>query len=278
MNAFQFSFRRTGAIARNTLIEALRQRLFLFFLLLALLLVLGARWFREFNFGAPELKFVADCGFGAMAFFGAALTITATVQFFLGEIETRTILAVLAKPVGRAEFVLGKFLGTVALVAVFCLLLTGLLAAVLWQREGELLQMYPEAFPHGRSINYAGVAFAGFLQWLKLAVLAAFALLIASFAQTQLFAIGAGYFVLVLGHLQYLAQDAYARAGSLASRFIGAVLASVLPNFHVFSLGDPLSNAAEMSGPHLAQVTLYGFGHLGVACALTVFSFGRREI
>ena len=46
----------------------------------ALALVLGARWFRDFNFGAPELKFLADCGQGAMAFFGAAITITATAR------------------------------------------------------------------------------------------------------------------------------------------------------------------------------------------------------
>lgn len=114
-----FSFRRTGLIAQNTLREASRQRLFNFLLFLALALVLGARWFRDFNFGAPELKFLADCGFGAMAFFGAALTITATAQLVFSEIENRTALTLLAKPVWRAEFVLGKFAGIAALTGLF---------------------------------------------------------------------------------------------------------------------------------------------------------------
>src|SRR5215208_802106 len=137
MTTVSFSFRRTLLIAQNTLLEAARQKLFNFFLFLALALVIGARWFRDFNFGAPELKFLADCGFGAMAFFGAALTIAATAQLFFSEIENRTALTLLAKPVWRTEFVVGKFLGVAALVAIFCALLTGLLAAVLAWREGQ---------------------------------------------------------------------------------------------------------------------------------------------
>ncbi|MFM1748958.1 MAG: hypothetical protein RLZZ188_2624, partial [Verrucomicrobiota bacterium] len=92
MSPVRFSLGRTSLIARNTLREAARQRLFQFLLLLALALVLGARWLRDFNFGAPELKFLADCGFGAMAFLGSALTIAATAQLFFSEIENRTAL------------------------------------------------------------------------------------------------------------------------------------------------------------------------------------------
>jgi hypothetical protein len=46
-----FSPRRVVLIAQNTLVEAARQRLVGFLVLLALGLVLGARWFRDFNFG-----------------------------------------------------------------------------------------------------------------------------------------------------------------------------------------------------------------------------------
>ena len=119
MKTVPFSPVRMLLIAQNTLREAARQKLFHFLLFLAFALVLGARWLRDFNFGAPELKFLADCGFGAMAFFGAALTVTATAQLFFSEIENRTALTLLAKPVWRAEFVLGKLLGLAALVGGF---------------------------------------------------------------------------------------------------------------------------------------------------------------
>ena len=278
MKSVPFSFLRAGLIAQNTWREATRQKLFHFLLFLALALVLGARWFRDFNFGAPELKFLADCGFGAMAFFGAAVTITATAQLFFSEIENRTALTLLAKPVWRAEFVLGKYLGVVAVIAVFCALLTGLLLAVLWWRESELMREHPENFAQGRIVSYSLVALAGFFQWLKLAVLAAFTLLVASFAQTQLFTVVTGFFVLVICHLQYLAQDSYARSGAWIGRVASGAIAAVFPNFQVFSLADTISVVDVVPWSHGLRIGVYGLGYIIVVCALAVFSFRQREI
>jgi hypothetical protein len=278
MKAVPFSFTRTWLIAQNTLREAARQRLFNLLLGLALALVLGARWLRDFNFGAPELKFLADCGFGAMAFFGAALTITATAQLFFSEIENRTALTLLAKPIWRAEFVLGKFLGIVALMGVFCGVLTVLLGAVLWWREGELMREFPENFAPGRTVSYAMVALGGLMQWLKLVLLAAFALLVASFAQTQLFTVVTGFFILVICHLQYLAQDAYARAGSLFGMALSALISALFPNFQVFALADSLAAADLPAASPVGRVVAYALAYVAVGCALAVFSFRKREI
>ena len=278
MTTVPFSLTRTWLIAHNTLREAARQKLFNFLLFLALALVLGARWFRDFNFGAPELKFLADCGFGAMAFFGAALTITATAQLFFSEIENRTVLTLLAKPVWRAEFVVGKFLGIVALAGVFCGLLTVLLAAVLWWREGELMREWPENFAQGRAVSYAMVALGGLMQWLKLVVLAAFALLVASFAQTQLFTVVTGFFILVICHLQHLAQDAYARAGATLGMLLSGFIAALFPNFQVFALADSLAAADLPAGALVGRVAAYALGYVVVVGALAVFSFRKREI
>lgn len=277
MIAVPFSLRRALLIAQNTLLEALRQKLFTFVVLLAGALVLGARWLRDFNFGAPELRFLADCGFGALAFFGAALTIAAAAQLFFAEIENRTVLTLLAKPVWRTEFILGKYLGVVALVALFCALMTGLLMAVLWSREQELMREMPEAFAQSGAVSYAGVALAGALQWLKLAVLAAFVLLVASFAQTQLFTVAIGFFILVIGHLQYLAQETYARGVSSVAEALGMVLGSLVPNFQLFALADALA-AGEQPGSYALRILLYAIGYIVVAGILAVFSFRHREI
>src|SRR5688500_5742639 len=120
MSRPSFSVRRVRLIAGNTMREAVRQRLFAFVGLLAVALVVGAQWLRELNFGSPELKFIADFGFGAMAFFGSVLTIIAMAQLFFSEIEHRTVLTLLAKPVRRSEFVIGKYSGVVVLAGLFC--------------------------------------------------------------------------------------------------------------------------------------------------------------
>lgn len=269
---------RVLLIAQNTLREAVRQKLLLFFALLALALVLGARWFRDFNFGAPELRFLADCGFGVMAFFGAAMVITATAQLFFSELENRTVLTLLAKPVWRAEFIFGKFAGVAALAGIFCVLLTAALVVVLWARETELMRSFPDAFPAGRAVHYSNLVLAGMLQWLKLAVLGALTLLVASFAQTQLFTVGAGFFLLVICHLQYLAYDAYAGVAWSLGRVAGLGLISIFPNFQVFTLADSIAAEDAPTAASVVRVVGYGLGYLVTCCGLAVFSFRRREI
>ena len=122
------------------------------------------------------------------------------------------------------------------------------------------------------------VALGGLLQWLKLAVLAALSLLVASFAQTQLFTVVTGFFILVICHLQYLAQDAYARAGSWFARTVGGGLAAVFPNFQLFAIADSLSAADAPPAAHVLRVVLYATGYSAAACGLAVWCFRKREI
>ncbi|MEO5958697.1 MAG: ABC transporter permease subunit [Opitutaceae bacterium] len=278
MSRVPFSPVRVMLIAHNTLLEAMRQKLFVVLVLLALGLVVGARWLRDFNFGAPELKFLADCGFGTIAFFGPAVVIAATAQLFFGEIENRTALTLLAKPVWRTEFLLGKFFGVVALAGIFCALLTGVLAAVLWTRESTLMELLPEAFPQGRTIRCSAVFVAGAMQWLKLSVLGALTLLVASYAQTQLFTVVAGFFILVICHLQYLAQDAYARGDAVVGRVGGKMLALMFPNFQVFGFVEAQIASDALPWGHVARVVPYGLCYIAAALALAVVCFRQREI
>lgn len=273
-----FSFGRLGLIAGNTFLEAVRQKLFLFLLLLAIGLVASALFFREFNFGSSELKFIADFGFGALVFFGSALTIATTAQLFFSEIENRTALTLLAKPLWRAEFVFGKFLGVFAVIGVFCALTIGLMMALLFHREGQLMEINPEAFESGRLIAYGDLLVVGLLQWLKFGVLTAIVLLIASFSNTNLFTVVTGFFVLVICHLQYLARDAW---GNVDNALIGLVvqgLSLVFPNFQLFNLADEIGQGAGVDGDVALRVAGYGLAYIAVIGGLAVYSFRNREI
>jgi hypothetical protein len=277
MNPVPFSPARIGLIAWNTVLEAVRQKLFNFIVLLALAMAAGVQGLRDFNFGAPELKFLTDFGFGAMAFFGSALTIVATAQLFFGEIEQRTALTLLAKPVWRAELLLGKWLGVVAVVAAFCAVLTAVLAGLLWLREGALVREFPDAFAKGGATNFSAVAAAAWLQWVKFGVLAAFTLLVASFSQTQLYTVAAGFFVLVICHLQYLAHETYAREGAVVMRVVAGGIGLMFPNFQLFDLADQLGAGAAVPWGRVAVTSLYGLAYVAAAAGLAIFSFRKRE-
>jgi hypothetical protein len=273
-----FSFGRLLVVAQNTFLEAVRQKLFVLLLLLAIGLGASAQLFREFNFGSSELKFIADFGFGAMIFFGSTLTIAATAQLFFSEIENRTALTILAKPIWRTEFIFGKFLGVFAVVGVFCALTTLLLAGLLLLRENALMEAHPEAFEHGRIIHYADVFVAGGLQWLKFGVLAAFTLLVASYSNTNLFTVIMGFFVLVVCHLQYLARDAYVQVASVPLRLLVRLLGYVFPNFQVFNVADQVGMGAGLNHLMALRVGGYGLAYIAIIGALAVYSFRNREI
>jgi ABC-type transport system involved in multi-copper enzyme maturation permease subunit len=265
-------------IAGNTFLEAVRQKLFNFLLLLAVGLVASAQFFREFNFGSSELKFIADFGFGALIFFGSALTIATTAQLFFSEIENRTALTLLAKPLWRAEFVFGKFLGVFAVIGVFCALTIGLMVALLWHREGQLMAVNPDDFANGRLIAYGDLLVVGLLQWLKFGVLTAIVLLIASFSNTNLFTVVTGFFVLVICHLQYLARDQWSNVDSVLLSGTVRVLSLVFPNFQLFNLADEIGQGTGVSGEVALRVAGYGVAYIAVIGGLAVYSFRNREI
>jgi ABC-type transport system involved in multi-copper enzyme maturation permease subunit len=277
-NSVPFSSGRLGLIAGNTFLEAVRQKLFLFLLFLAAGLVASALFFREFNFGSSELKFIADFGFGALVFFGSALTITTTAQLFFSEIENRTALTLLAKPLWRAEFVFGKFLGVFAVIGVFCALTIGLMLVLLWHREGQLMGMNPEAFEAGRIVAYGDLIVVGLLQWLKFGVLTAIVLLIASFSNTNLFTVVTGFFVLVICHLQYLARDAWGNVDNVVAALGVRALGLVFPNFQLFNLADEVGQGTGVATDVALRVAAYGLAYVGVIGGLAVYSFRNREI
>lgn len=273
-----FSLERLRLIAGNTFLEAVRQKLFNFLLLLAVALVASAQFFREFNFGSSELKFIADFGFGALVFFGSTLTIATTAQLFFSEIENRTALTLLAKPIWRAEFIFGKWLGVFAVVGVFCAVTIGLLVGLLLYRENAIMTLHPEAFEGGRIINYADILLVGGLQWLKFGVLAGIVLLIASFSNTNLYTVITGFFVLVICHLQYLARDAYGQIDSLLVRLPVMVLSYVFPNFQLFNLADSVGQGGGVEAMVAVRVSLYALIYIAVFGGLAVYSFRNREI
>ena len=277
-NTVPFSLNRLVIVAGNTFLEAVRQKLFNFLLLLAIGLVASAQFFREFNFGSSELKFISDFGFGAMVFFGSTLTIAATAQLFFSEIENRTALTILAKPIWRTEFIFGKFLGVFAVVGVFCALTTLLLAGLLYHRENGLMALHPDAFEHGRIIHYTDLIVMGVLQWLKFGVLAAITLLIASFSNTNLYTVVMSFFMLVICHLQYLARDAYSQVASAPLRVLVQVLGYVFPNFQVFNLTDQIGMGGGLDAGVALHVAGYALIYIGVIGWLAVYSFSSREI
>lgn len=278
MSKVLFSPARVWIISANTFVEAVRQKVFYFVLVLAVGLTGVSQYLRDFNFGSSELKFITDFGAGATVFFGSILAIVATAQLFFSEIENRTALTILAKPVLRSEFLCGKFLGIALVLLVFCAVMGALLGGILWSRESALMAQIPEQFPDGRFVRYGDLLWFAGTQWAKFCVIIAITILIASFSNTNLFTAALSFIVLIICHLQYLARDQWREAETLAGRVGAWLLGAVFPNFQAFNLGDQVALGAPIDPQAASLLGLYGLAYVAVFLALAVLSFRQREI
>src|SRR6476469_7870044 len=103
-------WRRVVAIARNAFLEAVRDRVLYNLVLFVLLLIGGAIFLGELS-GGQQRRVIVNLGLSAMLLFGAFISIFVGVGLVYKEIERRTIYAIFSKPIGRGEFLLGKYLG-----------------------------------------------------------------------------------------------------------------------------------------------------------------------
>ena len=130
------SLHRIIIIARNTLTEAVRQKVLTVLLLFGVVMICTSSFFSQVVID-QQIKFVKDFGCGAIGLIGLFIALLSTAQLLPQELHNRTIYTILAKPVRRAEFLFGKFFGVVLLLALSVALMSLAFAATLWWQEAQ---------------------------------------------------------------------------------------------------------------------------------------------
>src|SRR5216110_2355193 len=133
-----FSLARVRAITVNTLTELTRLKVFYVLLVFALLLIGSSIFMAQFTF-QQEFQILKDISLGAMSIFSSLLAIVATARLIPQDIEDRTVYTILAKPVPRFEYLLGKLFGVLLLLAISIALMGALFVMVFHTREQTVL-------------------------------------------------------------------------------------------------------------------------------------------
>ncbi|HVM61515.1 MAG TPA: hypothetical protein VMV72_11690 [Verrucomicrobiae bacterium] len=282
-----FSPRRVAIIAVNTLTEAVRQKVFILFLLIGLVFIASAVFFAQFTFG-EQMKFIKDTCLGVISVISTLIAIVGTAQLLPSEVENRTIYTILAKPVRRFEFLLGKFCGGLLLLLLSVAAMCILFAAVLWIKEQgmirELSQSYvgetPEAHVEAaKQIEQVKVELrdvelvkALIAELAKATLIAAVTLLISTFSTSLVFNVVVPFMVFVAGMLRGSAAEMWG-----AHRVFMAILA-VIPDFGLFSLADEINLGKVVPWSHVAQIVTYGLTRALVIVVAAHLVFARREI
>ena len=262
-NSVGLHIQRTVAIARNTFREAVRDRVLYNLVLFVLLLIAGAIFLGELSAG-QDAKIIVDLGLSAMLLFGVFIAIFVGVGLVYKEIERRTLYAILSKPIGRGQFLLGKYLGLCLTLLVNVLIMgVGVSLALIYVHRG----WDPLAFKIWPAI---------LLIYVELMIVTGVALLFSTFSSPALSAL-LTFFVFVIGHFSADLKTLGNSAGSVAARWLFRSLYYGLPNLSNYSV---ITAAAHGYLPEVRVMVVsvaYAIFYIVVLLAGATWVFSRRN-
>ena len=255
--------RRLLTIARNAFREAVRDRVLYNLVLFVLLLITGAIFLGELS-AAQESKIIIDMGLSAMLLFGAFIAIFVGVGLVYKEIERRTIYAIFSKPVGRGEFLVGKYLGLCLTLALNVFVMgVGVCLALIYVRGGfdpVVWKIWP----------------AVALIYVELMILTAVALLFSTFSSPALSAL-LTFAVFIIGHFSADLKAFATALGTQGSRVFFNLLYYLLPNLSNYSYITPAGHGEMPTSDAFLAALAYGLAYIAVLLSAATLIFKRRN-
>jgi ABC-type transport system involved in multi-copper enzyme maturation permease subunit len=249
------------AISKNSVGEALHRMMFQVLLLFALLFIVGGTFFA---YMAPqeEDKMLKDLGLSIITIFGMIIAIFMGVSAVQPEVERRTIYALLAKPVRRYEFLVGKYVGSVVVLGLSVLLMGLVLVATLYVRQTVL--------------NWP-LMLAVAMIFIQLTVMLALVFMVSTFA-SQLMTVIVGMVIWVIGYLQVYLKDLAAHAQSTFTKYGLVLMNALLPDFQAFDLRSPVVDNLAIPPELVFNILRYGVLYGLVALALAIILFNEKQV
>ena len=251
-------------VAANTFREVVRDRVLYNLVFFALLMMAAAIFVGQISIGI-EQSIIVSLGLSAISVIGLFIAVFIGVGLLSKEMDKRTLYALLAKPVERWQFLLGKFFGLVMTLAVNT-------AAM---GMGLFLALWVVRHPLERGDLYLFVAV--YLILLKLALIVAIALLFSCFT-TPFLAI---LFTVILYVAGVFASGLRSMPGvELAPSALALLrgISYVLPNFENFNAMGSVAHGAGVPGSLVFYATLYAAAYGTIVLAAAAMVFSRRDL
>lgn len=248
-------------IARNTFREAVRDRVLYNLVVFVLLITASAIFLGDLTDG-QEARTIVNLGLTAMLIFGAFISIFVGVSLVSKEIEKRTVYAVFAKPIGRGEFIVGKYLGLcLTLLVNVAVMGVGISLALLYVNGGKLVWTI-----------WGAIA----LIFFELTILTAVAILFSSFSSPALSAL-LTFLVFIIGHFSASLRDLATGLGSRFAEVFFGVIYYLLPNLSHFSFITNTAHGDVPSAALLSGALLYAVVYNVILLTITILIFNRRN-
>lgn len=257
------NFPRITVVARNVFLEVIRDRILYLAGLFAVVMVLASILVPEVAAGTED-KIFLDLGLAAINLFTLVVAVFVGTGLVNKEIEKKTVLVLVAKPVSRFEIILGKHLGLAAVIGVLMLVQTAIFITILTIQAVE--------FPAGSML--VAIAFMYLEMLLIIAVTIAFGVFTSSLLATLL-----SFGTYLVGHLSTDLLKLSQLAESQGLQKLVEAMYLVIPDLERLNLkNEAVYGATLLPAPAtLAINALYGAIYTALLLIIAASIFTRRQ-
>ena len=285
------------SIATTTIGDAMRKKVLQIFLVVTIgLIVLSLSFSETLSFStrqgpSSDLMYLKSFGLGLMAIAGMFISLVLGVSLIPQEIEQRTIYTILAKPVKRYEFIIGKLLGAILTLAISIGLMGIVFVATVMIKAYGAGQSTASALAAASGIDPSSVSAVQVFDantvlgvvmiFLQFMVLSSVVVLFSVFlTPTVNFFMGAGVYAIgIMGSV----TETLATAKD-ANAFVNCfykVVHTVIPNFDYFNTTNQLLHPETQVTnlwKHTGLVSVYALLYALAAMTLAIILFQRKEV
>lgn len=248
-------------IAKNCFKEVIRDRLPYFLIFFALVLGMGLRLLPYLSANTQDKMFL-DLGMGLISIFAALIAILVSTNLINKEIEKKTILVLIPKPVSRLEFIVGKHAGLSSLMGLMVAAMALIFFLFLWWSN--------ISFPIGPMV--VSIIYLIIEVKLLIALGIAFGAFTSSLLAT-LFSLG----IYLMGHISRDLVDLARISDNPGVKLITETLYLVLPDLARLDLKNEAVYGILPSLGELVSNAIYGGIYAVALLAIGVLVFSRRQ-
>ena len=243
-----------------------------------------------------EVNMVREMGMATLTFWAFIIILITSGMVVTQELEDRTAVTLLSKPIRRSDFLLGKFLGIFLAIIPGLFVLSGILFLTLWLMAYDHVApsdplvvakvdegATPFSVAWGETwdqfvVAQGGVVLQGaFLSLLQAAILAALAVSFSAFLP-MVVSVAATVFLFILGSISGTMVSSLERLDAPALVFSAKAASAVLPNLGYFNLQTHFSEGTIITLRYLGLAAVYAALYVGAVFWVSCSLFRRREI
>ena len=252
---------RILAVAGNTFREAVRDKVLYVLLFFAVVVILGSRALGWISVG-QDMKIVKDFSLASMSVFGALISIFVGTSLLYKEIDKKTLYTIIAQPMHRYEFVLGKYLGLVGLLILALGAMTALSTAYVLVLGGKLNLVFFQA---------------ALLNFWKLLLVTALAVLLSALTSPILGAIIV-FCIFVFGHATGVFLNLPPQFDGTFTKHFFEVIYYIVPNLDNFNLHSEAANDIPVSLAYTVWALAYGAAYSVALLILACMAFEGKDL